>query len=118
MASVWDDPDLRAGGEFVKLDNKGDKISGLINAIRSHRFDDGGVAPQILFVDVEKRAGGKTLKHIEIVVNRGGKPAQTSPATVHAVAPAPDMAAVLAQLSPEQRAALSAHEKNNTGPGF
>jgi hypothetical protein len=155
MASVWDDPDLRAGGEFVKLDNKGDKISGLINAIRSHRFDDGGVAPQILFVDdttgeertwtagqiqakrklaelrpeagdwfsaeladVEKRAGGKTLKHIEIVVNRGGKPAQPTAATVHAVAPAPDMAAVLAQLSPEQRAALSAHEKNNTGPGF
>jgi hypothetical protein len=48
--SVWDDPDLRAGGEFVKLDNLGDTIAGTIQAIRKHRFDDGSVVPQILLV--------------------------------------------------------------------
>jgi hypothetical protein len=51
MTSVWDDPDLRSGGEFVKLDNKGDKIGGKILAVRAHRFDDNSVAPQIIFTD-------------------------------------------------------------------
>lgn len=112
MTSVWDDPDLRAGGEFVKLENKGDKIGGSILAVRAHRFDDGSVVPQIIYTDkiggtgeektwtagqiqakrklaelrpeagddfvaeltdVERRSGGKTLKHIEIQVWRGGK---------------------------------------------
>lgn len=155
--SVWDDPELRAGGEFVKLENKGDRISGVITAVRSHRFDDGGVVPQILFtddasgeertwtagqiqakrklaelrpeagdwfaaelVDVERRAGGKTLKHIDIQVNRGGKPAAqaSAPAQPAAAAPAaaPDMASVLAQLSPEQQKALLAQAQ--TEPPF
>ncbi len=154
--SIWDDPELREGGEFAKLENKGDKISGVITALRSHRFDDGKVVPQVLFkddqtgedrtwtagqvqakaklaqlrpdegdwfsaelADVEKRAGGKTLKHIEIVVNRGGKPAAVaSPAAAASVVPnaAPDMAAILAQLSPDQRAALAAQQ--NSSPGF
>lgn len=47
-ASVWDDPDLRVGGEFVKFENVGDSVSGIVNAVRAHRFDDGSVAPQIL----------------------------------------------------------------------
>lgn len=111
--SVWDDPDLRAGGDFVKLENKGDKIGGKILAVRAHRFDDGSVVPQVIFVDkvngtdeertwtagqiqakrklaelrpeegddftaeltdVERRSGGKTLKHIDLKVWRGGKP--------------------------------------------
>jgi hypothetical protein len=154
--SIWDDPELREGGEFAKLENKGDRISGLITAIRSHRFEDGKVVPQVLFVDdttgddrtwtagqvqakaklaqlrpeagdwfsaeladVEKRAGGKTLKHIEIVVNRGGKPAQTAPAATPAAAaaaPTADLSAVLAQLSPEQRNQLLAQQ--NSSPGF
>lgn len=156
--SVWDDPELRAGGDFVKLENKGDRISGVINAIRSHRFDDGGVVPQVLFVDdatgeertwtagqiqakrklaeqrpeagdwfsaeltdVEKRAGGKTLKHIEIVVNRGGAPRQApAPAPAASAAPAQqaDLAAVFAQLSPEQRAQLMANQTNASAPPF
>src|SRR5690349_14505679 len=97
--SIWDDPELRAGGDFVKFENPGDSIAGVINAVRAHRFDDGKVAPQILLTtddgeektitagqvrlkialaeqrpeagdhltitltNVEKRAGGKTLKH-------------------------------------------------------
>ena len=147
-ASVWDDPDLRVGGEFVKFENVGDTVSGTINAVRAHRFDDGSVAPQVLlttddgeertvtagqvrlkaelatqrpepgdhvtitFTEVEKRSGGKTLKHFKVEVTRGGKPAQ--PATP-AAAPAPAQqgavdpaaaAAALANLTPEQKAAL------------
>lgn len=158
MASVWDDPELRAGGDFVKLENKGDKISGLISAVRSHRFDDGGVVPQVLFVDdhtgeertwtagqiqakrklaelrpeagdwfsaelvdVERRAGGKTLKHIDVQVNRGGKPTGfPSPAAVAAANPPAQATAqdVLSQLSPDQRAALLAQQNTASAPPF
>lgn len=154
--SIWDDPELRAGGEFVKLEAKGDTISGVISALRSHRFDDGSVVPQVLFTDdttgeertwtagqiqakrklaelrpeagdwfkatladVEKRSQGKTLKHIEIQVNRGGKPTGAPPAAGAPAAPAqPDLAAVLAQLSPEQRTQLLAQQGSNSSPGF
>jgi hypothetical protein len=157
MTSVWDDPELRAGGEFVKLENKGDRISGVINAIRSHRFEDGSVVPQVLFtddttgeertwtagqiqakrklaelrpeagdwfaaelVDVEKRAGGKTLKHINVEVNRGGAPRQAAAAPPR---PAPtaqtgDLAAVLAALSPDEKAKLLAQHAGSTAPPF
>jgi hypothetical protein len=145
-ASVWDDPDLRVGGEFVKFENVGDTISGTVNAVRAHRFDDGSVAPQILittdsgeertitagqvrlktelatqrpepgdhikvtFTEVEKRSGGKTLKHFAVEVNRGGgaptQPAQpAAPAAPAQVDPAA-AAAALANLTPEQKAAL------------
>lgn len=65
--SVWDDPDLRVGGEFVKFENVGDTVSGTVNAVRAHRFDDGSVAPQILLTtdDGEERtvtAGQVRLK--------------------------------------------------------
>ena len=154
MTSVWDDPDLRVGGEFVKFENVGDTVSGTVNAVRAHRFDDGSVAPQVLlttdegeertvtagqvrlkaelatqrlepgdhvtntFTEVEKRSGGKTLKHFSVQVNRGGKPAAATPAAAPAAAatPAPAAAsaaidpaaaaAALANLTPEQKAAL------------
>ena len=148
-ASVWDDPDLRVGGEFVKFENVGDTVSGTVNAVRAHRFDDGSVAPQILittdegeertitagqvrlkaelatqrpepgdhikvtFTEVEKRSGGKTLKHFSVEVTRGGTPAAaTAPASTPAAAPAAApvdpaaAAAALANLTPEQKAAL------------
>jgi len=145
--SVWDDPDLRIGGEFVKFENPGDSVSGVINAVRAHRFDDGSVAPQLLLTDdsgeertvtagqvrlkaelaaqrpeagdhivitltqEEKRSGGKTLKHFTVVVTRGGAPAAAAPATPAQSEPAPAIdaaaaAAALANLTPEQRAAL------------
>lgn len=152
MASIWDDPDLRVGGEFVKFDNVGDTVSGTINAVRAHRFDDGSVAPQVLittddgeektitagqvrlkaalaeqrpeagdhlkvtFTQNEKRAGGKTLKHFDVEVTRGGGQA-AAPAPTPAPAQAtqeqpqtqPDQAALLAalgNLTPEQKAQL------------
>lgn len=147
-ASVWDDPDLRVGGEFVKFENVGDTVTGTVNAVRAHRFDDGSVAPQVLITtdtgeertitagqvrlkaelaaqrpepgdhitithtEVEKRSGGKTLKHFTVQVNRGGQTAAPVAATAPAVQEQPPIvdpaaaAAALANLSPEQRKAL------------
>lgn len=51
MTSVWDDPELQSGGEFVKFENPGDKVAGTITAIKKHRFDDGNVVPQIYLED-------------------------------------------------------------------
>jgi hypothetical protein len=151
--SVWDDPEIKAGGDYIKLENVGDTVSGTVTAIRAHRFDDGKVAPQVLMVtdegeertltagqvrlkaelaeqrpeagdhlkvtlsQIEKRAGGKTLKHFEVVITRATSTQPTLPAPVAApaavaapaVAPAIDPAAAvaaLANLTPEQRAAL------------
>ena len=145
--SIWDDPEIKAGGEFVKFDNIGDSISGQVTAIRAHRFDDGKVVPQVLLVtddgeertmtagqvqlkaklaeqrpetgdhikvtlsNIEKRAGGKTLKHFDVEVARGGTPAAAAApvAAPAAVAPAVDpaaAAAALANLTPQHRAAL------------
>jgi hypothetical protein len=148
-ASVWDDPELREGGEFVSFENVGDSVSGTVNAVRAHRFDDGKVAPQILITtddggertitagqvrlkaelaaqrpeagdhvsisltEIEKRSGGKTLKHFAVEIRRGGSvPAATpaAPAATPASAPAQidpaAAAAALANLTPEQKAAL------------
>lgn len=148
--SVWDDPEIRVGGDFIKFENAGDTVSGTINAVRAHRFDDGKVAPQILITtdngeertitagqvrlkaalaeerpeagdhltvtltSIEPRAGGKSLKHFEVKVRRGAaaataaSAAQTAPVAAPAAAPgvAPEALAALAQLTPEQKAAL------------
>jgi hypothetical protein len=48
--SVWDDPEIKAGGDYIKFDSPGDTVSGTVTAIRAHRFDDGKVVPQVLLV--------------------------------------------------------------------
>lgn len=148
MTSVWDDPDLRVGGEFVKFENVGDTIAGTVTAVRAHRFDDGSVAPQVLLTtdageertvtagqvrlkaelaaqrpepgdhitithtEVEKRSGGKTLKHFSVQVNRGGAPAAATAASAPSATEQASIvdpaaaAAALSNLSPEQRKAL------------
>jgi len=45
--SIWDDPEVKSGGEFVKFETVGDNVAGVITAIKKHRFDDGNVVPQI-----------------------------------------------------------------------
>lgn len=102
--TIWDDPDLRTGGEFIQFVEVGDTITGKIVAQRIHRFDDGKAVPQIILdvdgeertltagqvrlkaelaalrpadgdvltvtlTEIEKRAGGKTLKHFGVTVN-------------------------------------------------
>lgn len=149
-ASIWDDPELKEGGEFVAFEAVGDTVSGTIQVLRTHRFDDGKVVPQILLVtddgeertmtagqvrlkaelaaqrpevgdhlkvaltQIEKRAGGKTLKHFSVEVKRGGGAPATAPVEAQAPAVAPAAApvdtaaaaAALAALTPEQKAAL------------
>lgn len=59
----------------------------------------------ITLSDIEKRSGGKTLKHFTVdVVRAGSAPAAAPPAPVAAPAEAP--AAVAAQYSPEQLEAM------------
>lgn len=146
--SIWDDPDLRAGGDFAKFENVGDSVSGTVTAVRAHRFDDGKVVPQILLTtddgeektltagairlkiavaeqrpetgdhikvtltQEEKRPGGKTLRHWDVQVTRGGTPA-AAPSAPAAAPAAPEtpadpaaVAAALSNLTPEQKAAL------------
>ncbi len=140
-STVWDDPEIKTGGEFVKFETPGDTVSGTITAVRSHRFDDGKVAPQILIIDdrgeertitagqnqlkaklvelrpgagdhikitfteSERRPGGKTLKHFDVEVRRGGTP-EPAPSLGAAPVDAQSAAAALANLTPEQRKAL------------
>jgi hypothetical protein len=104
---IWDDADLKTGGEFVRFEKVGDTISGVITGIRKHRFEDGSVAAQVLMTtddgeertltagqvqlkqklaglrpdvgdhltvklsQIEKRSGGKTLKHFDVQVKQG-----------------------------------------------
>lgn len=49
--SIWDDPQLATGGDFVKFEDVGDTVSGTVTAVRTHQFDDGKIVPQILLTD-------------------------------------------------------------------
>lgn len=110
--SIWDEPEFRDGGEYVKFENVGDTITGTIVAIRAMTWEDGTKSPQIIldcegiertvtagqvrlkaalaekrpeagdfisitFTSLEKRSGGKTLKHFDVVVNAGVNPKAT-----------------------------------------
>lgn len=46
--SIWDDPELKTGGDYFKFDNVGDSIAGTITATRKHKFEDGKVASQLI----------------------------------------------------------------------
>jgi len=140
VSSVWDDPSMRVSDNFVKFEKPGDTVTGIVQLVRPHRFDDGSVAPQITLLcddgeertltggairlkaalaeqrpDVgnrltvtlaseEKRSGGKTLRHWDVVVDRYPQGAAT-PAAPAATPAAP---AIPAELTEEQKAALRA----------
>lgn len=118
--SIWDDPTIKAAGNFVTFTDVGDSVSGVITAISRQTFqnkDGESVAPQLMLTcddgeertltagqirlkmalveqrpevgdhlaisltQVEKRGGGKTLKHFDVKVTRGGAvPAVATPA--------------------------------------
>lgn len=124
--SIWDDPSLRVGGDYVKFDNIGDTVSGTVLSVGAHRWDDGTVSPQIILetadgektvtagqvrlkvalaekrpevgdhltialTNIEKRAGGKTLKHFDVSVGKGASSATTpAPVAQKAASPAAD----------------------------
>lgn len=119
--SVWDSPGMNVGGDYVKFDQIGDNIAGIIIEVTVKRWDDGTISPQLLLdtpdgvktvtagqirlkaalaeqrpekgdhisirlSDIERRSGGKTLKHFDVQVQRGGLPA---PSAAAATSPSP-----------------------------
>lgn len=136
--SIWDNPDMKVNGDYIKFDQVGDTVTGRVISVRAHKWDDGSVSPQLLLdvdgeektvtagqirlkaalaekrpeegdtltitlADIEKRSGGKTLKHFDVAVVRDG-----DPAAAPAAAEAPAKTVNLDQLNPEQQAALKA----------
>jgi len=134
--SIWDNPEMSVGGDYIKFDNVGDTVTGKILVVGMKRWDDGSVAPQLLLdtadgertltagqvrlkaalaekrpeegdtvtvtlSEIEKRSGGKTLKHFDVTVVRAGDPAAAAPAPTPAAAPTGGLTA-------EQQAALKA----------
>lgn len=107
MTSIWDDKAIKGNANFVKFEAVGDKVSGRIDSVKKHSFEDGSVAAQILLTtdegeektltagqvqlkaklaelrpevgdhititltQIEKRGGGKTLKHFDVQVKKG-----------------------------------------------
>lgn len=143
MTNIWDEPDLKSGGDFIKFDAAGDTASGVITSIRVHRWDDGKVDPQIFLTtddgeertltagqvrlkaalsearpnigdhlkvtltQIEKRAGGKTLKHFDVLVTPAGQtPVAETSAPADPPADPAALAAALGNLTPEQKKAL------------
>lgn len=112
--SIWDDPEMKVGGDYIKFENVGDTITGTVLSVGAHRWDDGSVSPQVLlqtedgeektitagqirlkaalaekrpevgdtltvtYTELEKRAGGKTLKHFSVDVSKGANKGFTS----------------------------------------
>lgn len=106
MPDIWDDPDMKVGGDYIKFNEPGDTAIGEVLHIGKKQWDDGSVAPTLLlrcddgeertvtagqvqlkaqlaekrpqvgdrvrieFTEVEKRAGGKTLKHFKVDVKK------------------------------------------------
>jgi hypothetical protein len=105
--SIWDDPELSSGGEYVKFEAVGDEVTGDVLRVGKHTFPDGKVAAEVVirtddgqdrtltagqvklaaalkeqrpdagdrirvvFTEVEKRPGGKTMKHFDVKVLKG-----------------------------------------------
>ncbi len=134
--SIWDNPDMKVNGDYIKFDQVGDTVTGRVISVRAHKWDDGSVSPQLLLdvdgeektvtagqirlkaalaekrpeegdtltitlADIEKRSGGKTLKHFDVAVVRSGDPAAAAPVET-------GKTVNLDQLNPDQQAALKA----------
>lgn len=55
---IWDDPDLKTGGDFIKFETVGDTITGRILNISKKTWDDGAISI-VLTLDTDD--GEKTL---------------------------------------------------------
>ena len=133
--SIWDEPGMKVGGDYIKFENVGDTVTGQVLSIGAHKWEDGSVSPQIVlstaegektltagqvrlkaalaekrpnvgdtititYSDLEKRTGGKTLKHFDVKVTAGDgfiTYAPVAPASTAGVDPAV-LAALQAQL--------------------
>lgn len=113
-AHRWDDGSVSPQVLLVTDDGEERTVTAgqvRLKAALAEQRPEAGDHITIALSDVEKRAGGKTLKHFTVNVKRGGGGDSNGSAAAPAPAPAggPDpqaAAAALANLSPEQRAAL------------
>lgn len=48
--SIWDEPDMKSGSDYVAFNDEGDSVAGVITGITMHTFDDGKRVPKI-FID-------------------------------------------------------------------
>lgn len=46
--SIWDDPSLQVGGNYVKFENVGDSVQGELLSVGIHKWADGSVSPQLI----------------------------------------------------------------------
>jgi hypothetical protein len=112
--SIWDDPSLASGGDYVRFENPGDSVVGDVLNVGLHTWADGKVSAQltirtddgndvtltagqvrlasalreqkpeagdrikVVFTEVEKRPGGKTMKHFDVSVAKGGAKGTTA----------------------------------------
>jgi hypothetical protein len=81
-----------------------------LKALLAQERPEAGERITITYTNEEKRSGGKTLKHFDVTVHRGAlQPALTTAAPVQDSGGGPDpqaLAAAVANLTPEQKAAL------------
>jgi hypothetical protein len=49
--SVWDDPEIKVVSDYVKFNEPGDHVAGVITAVQIHRWDDGTACPKVLLID-------------------------------------------------------------------
>lgn len=56
--SIYDDPDVRVGGDYIKFENVGDGVTGDIVHIGKHSFDDGKTVIKLI---IDTDDGEKTL---------------------------------------------------------
>ena len=54
--SIWDNAEMQVNSDYIKFENPGDSVTGVITAVGLHRWDDGTSSPQItLDVDGETK---------------------------------------------------------------
>ena len=46
--SIWDDPSIRTGGDYVRFENLGDNVNGTITFVGIHTFEDGKRAAKLI----------------------------------------------------------------------
>jgi hypothetical protein len=133
-SSIWDNPDMKVGGDWIKFENVGDSMAGNVVAVGIQKWEDGSVSPKITFTTgerdengdliekcfaagpirlkaalvearpevgdyltvefthIEKRQGGKTLKHFDVNVSKaGGSLTKSAPISTEADSVLDDM---------------------------
>jgi len=101
--SIWDTPGMTMSSDYIKFEQPGDTVTGVVLGVEAHKWDDGSVSPKLILdcdgveksltagqvrlkaalaekrpkvgdsititlTEIEKRSGGKTLKHFDVTV--------------------------------------------------